>query len=60
MVLTSLFDDGPEIEFPTEIMSSQFHPSIPNLFISGSISGHLHWFEKKKNVDFFQIYFIFI
>jgi hypothetical protein len=44
MVSTSLFDDGPEIEFPTEIMSSQFHPTIPNIFFGGAISGHLHWF----------------
>jgi len=47
MVLTSLFDDGPEIEFPTEIMCSQFHPTNPNLFLAGTISGHLHWFEEN-------------
>jgi hypothetical protein len=52
MVSTSLFDDGPEIEFPNEIMSSKFHPTIPNLFVAGSISGHLHWFENKNNSFF--------
>jgi hypothetical protein len=48
MVSTSLFDDGPEIEFPTEIMCSQFHPTIPNLFLAGAISGHLHWFAQTS------------
>jgi hypothetical protein len=52
MVSTSLFDDGPEIEFPNEIMSSKFHPTIPNLFVAGSISGHLHWFENKNDYFF--------
>ncbi|CAF4328513.1 unnamed protein product, partial [Adineta steineri] len=42
MVATSIFDNGPEIEFPSEIMCSQFHPTIPNLFLAGAISGHLH------------------
>lgn len=43
MSQTTLFDEGPEIEFPTEILSSQFHPTQPDLFIAGAISGHLHW-----------------
>jgi hypothetical protein len=57
MVLTSLFDDGPEIEFPTEIMCSQFHPTIPNLFLSGAISGHLHWFEQTFFFFKYALYF---
>ena len=51
MSSTALFDDGPEIEFPTEIMSSQFHPTIPNLCFAGAISGHLHWFVEKREND---------
>lgn len=43
MVSTSLFDDGPEIVFPTEIMCSRFCPTNRNLFLAGAISGHLHW-----------------
>ena len=57
MVSTSLFDDGPEIEFPTEIMCSQFHPTKPNLFLAGAISGHLHWFVQKRLFHF--KYFVF-
>jgi hypothetical protein len=60
MVSTSLFDDGPEIEFPNEIMCSKFHPTIPNLFLAGSISGHLHWFENNNNNKNGKIYFILI
>ncbi|UJR29924.1 hypothetical protein I4U23_017471 [Adineta vaga] len=45
MISASLFDDGPEIEFPSEIMSSRFHPTVPNLFVAGAISGHLHWIK---------------
>jgi hypothetical protein len=57
MISTSLFDDGPEIEFPTEIMCSQFHPTIPNLFLSGAISGHLHWFAKNFCFSFSKYIF---
>jgi len=57
MVLTSLFDDGPEIEFPTEIMCSQFHPTIPNLFLAGAISGPPPWFE--QTFFFLNMLFIF-
>ncbi|CAF0962909.1 unnamed protein product [Rotaria sordida] len=45
MVSTSLFDDGPEIEFPTEIMCSRFCPITRDLFLAGAISGHLHWIK---------------
>ncbi|CAF1350888.1 unnamed protein product [Rotaria sp. Silwood1] len=45
MVSASLFDDGPEIEFPTEIMCSRFCPITRNLFLAGAISGHLHWIK---------------
>ena len=55
MISTPLFDDGPEIEFPTEIMCSQFHPTIPNLFFAGTISGHLHWFVGDKKRTFVLI-----
>lgn len=43
MVVATLFDDGPEIEFPTELMSLRFHPTQSDLVVAGSISGHLHW-----------------
>ncbi len=56
MISSSLFDNGPEIEFPSEIMCSRFHPTTQNLFMAGAISGHLHWFESyfccKKNQSF--------
>jgi hypothetical protein len=48
MVSASLFDDGPEIEFPTEIMSSQFHPNNPEICFAGGICGHLHWFDWER------------
>ncbi|CAF3222910.1 unnamed protein product [Rotaria socialis] len=42
---TALFDDGPEIEFSTEIMCSRFSPITQNLCLAGAISGHLHWIQ---------------